>query len=89
MADARKTAKNNTTKKVTKRRKKDRGRLKLTYAKDLGLKCKSYRAGTKEACGKPAEYFEPGLGDVCADHKRSERAIRYARRPKADSQAAA
>lgn len=58
----------------------------ITYAEDL--KCRQYRVGTKEVCGQPVEYYEIGIGDVCGEHKRTEKAIRYAKKPKAQEVAA-
>jgi hypothetical protein len=68
-------------------KKKERKKLPLTYAEDLGLKCKQFKSGTKEVCGRPAEYFEIGIGDVCPEHRRTEKAIRYTRKPKAQAAA--
>jgi hypothetical protein len=48
--------------KTTKRSRKGREKNLLTYAEDLGLKCKAIKAGTREVCGRPAEYYEPGAG---------------------------
>ena len=52
------------------------------YAEEVGLRCRQYKRGTREECGKQAEYFDPTAGgEVCGEHRRSERAIRYATRP--------
>jgi len=63
------------------RNKKERGRLPLTYIENLNIRCKQLNSKTKQACNRPVEYHEPGIGDVCSDHRRTARAIRYARKP--------
>lgn len=70
------------------RKPKKKRERKLTYAEDLGLICRQYKAGSKDPCGRLAEFFEPGIGDVCSEHKRSEKAIRYSRKPKVQEVAA-
>lgn len=70
------------------KRKKEREKLPLTYASDLDLRCRFHTHAGGPQCGKPAVAYLPDCGDVCDSHKRAG-AIGYARKPKADSQAAA
>lgn len=63
------------------RKKIDREKLPQTFIEDLGLKCKQLDSTTKQVCNRPVEFYEPGMGDVCSDHRRTARAIRYARKP--------
>lgn len=65
----------------SKRKKKERGRLPLTYIEDLNIRCKQLDSKTKQVCNRPVEYYEAPMGDVCSDHRRTARAIRYARKP--------
>jgi hypothetical protein len=66
------------TRKRMPRKKKERERIKPVLASELGLVCRQYEQNTTKACGRPAEFWIPGLGDACGLHLYGKGAIRYA-----------
>jgi hypothetical protein len=59
---------------------KARERLKPVFAADIGLVCMQFEPNTKKVCGRPAEFWIPGLGDACGIHLYGKQAIKYAAR---------
>ncbi|MEW6208721.1 MAG: hypothetical protein AB1631_10165 [Acidobacteriota bacterium] len=59
-------------------KKKKREKLPAMLAVEVGLKCRQFRRGTTETCGRAATCFLPLFGDACDECAEGRRAIRYA-----------
>jgi len=60
----------------TKRKKREK--LPAMLAAEVGLKCRQFRRGTTEPCGRAATCYLLSFGDACDECAEGRRAIRYA-----------